>query len=445
MQRLLAWLIRHWALSAAALLIGCGALGYSLAAPAPPREIRIASGTDPDSAYTRAAEAYAARLEATGFRVRRVATQGSVENLAMLRAREVDVALVQGGIADPVRDAGLESLGAVFPEPVWAFVHAGHGITRLAELRGRRVAIGPEGSGTRVLALALLAANGIAPGDIDPVPLTGMAAAEALLGGAADGAILVSARTTGAIARLIAAAPAVALLDFDGRAEAYGVRLPFLTAVTFPRGGASIAEDRPDRALTLLAPVASVVMNEATHPQVVSLLVSIMQEVHRPRTLFAAEGAYPNALAQDLPMNADAERYYARGRTVLQSWLPFWVAVLVERLLVILLPVIGIALPLIRFGPAIYAWQMETRVWRHYETLRRIEAEAEQAAAPSDRAALRARLEELEGRVARLNLPLTYRRHVFALRRDIAYVRAQLAPGGDGPGPRDRAAAIEGR
>ena len=58
MQRLLAWLIRHWALSAAALLIGCGALGYSLAAPAPPREIRIASGTDPDSAYTRAAEAY---------------------------------------------------------------------------------------------------------------------------------------------------------------------------------------------------------------------------------------------------------------------------------------------------------------------------------------------------------------------------------------------------
>lgn len=78
MQRLLAWMIRHWMLSAAALLIGCGALGYSLAAPPPPREIGIAVGTVADSAYTQAAEAYAARLEVTGFRVRRVPSQGSV-------------------------------------------------------------------------------------------------------------------------------------------------------------------------------------------------------------------------------------------------------------------------------------------------------------------------------------------------------------------------------
>ena len=429
MQRLLAWMIRHWMLSAAALLIGCGALGYSLAAPAPPREIRIATGTVADSAYTQAAEAYAARLEATGFRVRRVATQGSVENIAMLRNRQVDVALVQGGIADSARDRGLESLGAVFPEPVWAFVRADHGVTRLSELRGRRVAIGPEGSGTRVLALAMLAANDVGPTDFDPLPITGTAAAQAVISGAADGAILVSARTTGAIGELLRAAPGVSLVDFAGRADAYAVRLPFLSSVQLPRGGISLAADTPDRPVTLLAPVASVVVHEQTHAQVVSLLVSIMQEVHRARTLFALEGAYPNTLAQDLPMNADAERYYARGRTVLQSWLPFWVAVLVERLLFILLPVIGIAVPLIRFGPALYAWQMETRVWRHYETLRRIESEAEQAEEGAARAALRDRLEALEGRVARLSLPVTYRRHVFALRRDIAYVRAQLAPG----------------
>jgi hypothetical protein len=336
---------------------------------------------------------------------------------------------VQGGIADRARDAGLESLGAVFPEPVWAFIRADQGASRLADLRGRRVAIGPEGSGTRELALAMLAANDIRPADFEPLPLTGNAAAEALAAGAADGAILVSARTAGAIGDLLRAAPAIGLVDFADWADAYMARLPYLATVLLPRGGVSLAEDRPARGATLLAPVASVVVHEDTHAQVVSLLVSIMQEVHRPRTLFAAEGAFPNTLAQDLPMNADAERYYARGRSVLQSWLPFWVAVTVERLLFILLPVIGIALPLIRFGPALYAWQMEKRVWRHYDTLRRIEAEAEGAAADEARTALRERLEALEGRVARLALPVTYRRHVFALRRDIAYVRAQLAPG----------------
>lgn len=435
MQRLLAWMISHWAVSASVLLIGCAALGYSLAAPPPPREIRIATGTVVDSAYTQAAEAYAARLEENGFRVRRVPTLRSVENIAMLRAREVDVALVQGGIADPARDAGLESLGAVFLEPVWAFLRADRGIARLADLRGRRIAVGPEGSGTRVLALALLAANDIAATDFDPLPVGGTAAAEAVISGAADGAILVSARTTGAIAQLLAARPAVALVDFAERADAYGVRLPFLATTRLPRGGVSIAADVPDRTVTMLAPVASVVMHEDTHAQVVSLLVSIMQEVHRGRTLFAPEGAFPNTLSQDLPMNADAERYYARGRTVLQSWLPFWVAVMVERLLFILLPVIGIAVPLIRFGPSIYAWQMETRVWRHYDTLRRIEAEADRTEDAAARAALRERLETLEGRVARLALPVTYRRHVFALRRDIAYVRAQLDPGRRIPRP----------
>jgi TRAP transporter TAXI family solute receptor len=435
MQRILHWLVRHWAFSATALLIACGALGYALAAPPPPREIRIATGTVPDSAYTLAAEAYAQRLAATGFRVRRIPTQGSVENLALLRDRRVDIAIVQGGIADPVRDAGLESLGAVFAEPVWAFARAELGIERLAELRGRRVAVGTEGSGTRVLALALLAANGIGPTDFEPQAMGGAAAAAALNAGSIDAAILVSATISGGVAALLRGGPAQRLLDFAELAEAYAVRLPFLSVVRLPRGGLSLAADQPARTHTLLAPVASVVVHEDIHPKVVSLVVGIMQEVHRARSLFATEGTFPNALAQDLPLNADAERYNLRGQTVLQRWLPFWVAVWVERLLFVLLPVLGLALPLIRFGPALYASQMEARVWRHYDTLRRIEAEAEHAADPAARAALREQLETLEGRVARVALPVSYRRHVFALRRDIAYVRAQLA--------QDRAAGIE--
>ena len=425
MQRLLAWTIRHWVLSAITLLVGCAVLGYSLAVSSPPREIRIAVGTQTDSAYTEAAESYAARLEATGFRVRRVPTKGSVENLDMLRARQVDVALVQGGIADRVRDAGLESLGAVFLEPAWVFARSDQQIAVLAALRGRRVAVGPEGSGTRALAFAMLAANDLRPGDVEALPLIGAAAAEALLGGTADAAIMVTARMAGAVGTLMAA-PGVSLIDFASLADAYEARLPFLNTVRLPEGALSLALNQPPRPVTLLAPVASVVVPEGTNPQVVSLLVGIMQEVHRPRTVFSAEGVFPNTRAQDLPMNAEAERYYARGRPVLQSWLPFWVAVTVERLLFILLPVVGIALPLIRFGPMLYTWQMERRVRRHYETLRLIEAQADDALDDAAQAALRERLEGLEGQVARLSLRVSFRRHVFALRRDIAYVRAKL-------------------
>jgi TRAP transporter TAXI family solute receptor len=440
MQRLSALILRHWALAAIVLLLGCAALGYSLAAPPLPKVVRIAVGGTADSAYTQVAEIYAARLEATGFQVRRVRTQGSVDNLALLRDRQVDVALVQGGIADRARDAGLESLGAVFYEPAWAFRRTDRDIERLADLRGRRVAIGPEGSGTRVLALSLLAANDLGPDDVETLPITGMAAAEALAEGQADAAILVSARLGGAVGQLMNT-PSVALRDFAAVADAYEAHLPFLATVRLPEGGISLARNRPPGPVTLLAPVASVVVHEDVHPQLVSLLVGIMQEVHRPRTVFSAEGVFPNNRAQDLPMNADAERYYAGGRSVLQSWLPFWVAVTVERLLVILLPVLGIALPLIRFGPTLYASQMEKRVWRHYETLRRIETQAEATHEPEARARLRERLEQLEAEVARLSLPVTFRRHLFALRRDIGYVRDQLAPGRDRYVPRPRAMA----
>ncbi len=439
MRRPFAWMIRHWALSASLMLVACAALGYSFAAPAPPREIRIAVSTAPGSTYGQAAEAYATRLAATGFHVIRRPTGGSLENLALLRAREVDVALVQGGIADPQRDAGLESLGAAFPEPAWVFLRTDRGHARLADLRGRRVAIGPPGSGTRAVALAMFAANDIAPVDIQPLPLAGQEAADALLSGAVDGAIMVSAGVTGWIDRLMRAGPEVALMDFTGSAQAYGARLPFLAPVKLPEGGLSIGADLPPQAVTLLAPVASVVMRADAHPKVVSLLVGIMREVQRPRTLFVAEGEFPNTRMQDLPMNADAERTYAHGRSTLQTWLPFWAAVWLEQALFILVPVLGMALPLTRFGPALYARQMRRRVWRHYDTLRAIELEAARTGDAAAWAALRDRLEILEERVARLAMPFTFRRYVYALRHDIAYVRAKLARGPAGaPAHTDR-------
>jgi TRAP transporter TAXI family solute receptor len=417
--------LRSWGL---VLLLTLGGLGVALhfVAPPPPRLVRIATGPTPDSAYAIAAEAYARALERVGFQVRRVTTQGSVENLAKLRANEVDFALVQGGVADPARDAGLESLGAVFFEPIWLFTRGGGGIERVTQVRGRRAAVGPEGSGTRALALALLAANGIAPEAVTLSPRTGIGAAEALIAGEVDAALFVAAAPGPGINRLMRA-PGIGLIDFSARAEAYAATLPYLTPVRLPLGGVSLSEDLPPQATTLLAPAASLIAREAVHPQLVALLVGILQETHRGRQMFAAEGRFPSPLNQDLPLNRDARRYYERGPTFLQSWLPFWVAVSVERLWVLLIPILGVALPLFRFAPMLYAWQMENRVYRHYTALRSIEAELEATEDPAARQALLAELDALERRVVKVGVPGAFRRHVYALRRDINDVRLRLA------------------
>ena len=408
---------------AVGLVLACLALGYSFLAPAPPRTLRIAVGPSLDSAYNLAAEAYALRLERVGFRIERRRTAGSVENLALLRAGRIDLALVQGGVAEEERDAGLESLGSVFLEPVWVFLREDSGITRTGGLRGKRIAVGPEGSGTRAMATALLNANEIDLSQVTALPMTGEEAARAMLAGEADAAILVAARPTAAIERLMRA-PGVLLLDFAARADAYGVQMPYVTSVLLPRGGISLADDIPPDRLTLIAPVASVVVHETLHPQIVSLMVGIMQEVHRGRSLFAPAGRFPNSESHDLPLNSDARRYYERGATLLQSWLPFWVAVSVERLWVLLLPVLGIALPLLRLGPVFYNWHWETKIWRHYDALRTIEAELSAASTEIERQRAFEALGDLHRRLTGLSVPAAYRRHIFALRRDVAYVRA---------------------
>jgi TRAP-type uncharacterized transport system substrate-binding protein len=416
--------LRTWGI-VAALVAGGLAVAWRFVAPAPPDVVRLATGPGPDSTCTRAAESYARGLRAQGFRVELGETNGSAENLALLAERAVDLALVQGGVARPPPEE-VRSLGAVFFEPAWVFVRRGEVPPRAQELRGRRVALGPPGSGTRALGLTMLAANGLEESEVEILPLTGLPAAEALLAGEADMALFVSAVPGQGISRLMRAPEQAELIDFGARASAYASALPFLSQVTLPHGGFSLPEDLPAEDITLMAPAAAVLTHDELHPQVASLVLRIMQDTHRQRQAFAPEGRFPNPWNQDVPLQRDAQRIYERGQGFLQSWLPFRVAVAVERLWVLLIPLVTLALPLIRFAPPLYTWQMESRIWRYYDSLRRIEGDFPTARDREARAALRMRLDALDQQVARLSVPASYARHLFALRRDIAHLRARV-------------------
>lgn len=422
--RILAF-FRTWVLGL--LLVAAGVwVAWHFVAPPPPDVIRIASGPE-GSVYREAASAYANALRREGLTVEVRPTDGAVENLALLRSRDVDLAPVQGGVVLPDRDQGLVSLGGIFSEPAWVFYRRAAGLRSLMQVQGRRVAVGPEGSGTRALAVALLAANEVNASSFTPLPLAGLAAAEALLAGEVDVAFFVSARPGPAISLLLRNADKAELANFATRAAAYAVRLPFLSPVVLPRGGFSLAEDLPREAITLMAAGAFVAAREDLSPALAALMVRTMQATHRRRQLFAPEGTFPTALNQELPLHPAARHAHERGPSFFQQYLPFQTAVLVERLWVLAIPLVTLFLPLLRFAPPVYAWQMRMRIWRWYDRLRRVERDA--AAMGEDlaaRAGVVARLDELEGQVSRIGVSAGYAALLYALRGDIDYVRRRL-------------------
>lgn len=413
-----------WVYALVALIVlGALAFAWRFVAPPPPTEVTVATAS-PGGAYHQSAERWARILAREGVTLRLRPTEGSIENLRLLSADPpaVDLALVQGGVGGVAAWPGLESLAAVFFEPLWVFVRDAEVDTRLAWLAGRRVAIGPEGSGTRALALALLAGNGVALEDATLLPLAGMEAAEALAEGTIDAAMFVSARPVAPIERLLRA-PGVTLLDFRLRADAYVAAFPYLTRVELPAGAVDLAGDLPSEGVVLVAPMAQVVAHAGIHPQIVSLLMEAFNEAHRGRQLFAPAGRFPSADPTDWPLNEDAARYLRHGQGFLKRYLPFWVAVWIERMWVLLIPLLTIAIPLSRLAPPLWRWQIDRKVYRWYRHVKRLEAALRAAGTEEERRKVVAELDALQDRVGRVRVPLTRAQPLYQLRAHIALVR----------------------
>src|SRR5919109_486565 len=144
-----------------ALIVAAGFfIAYQYVGAPPPRVIRIATGAE-NGAYHAFAQRYARLLADDGITLEAVSTAGTLDNLELLRRGEVSLGLVQGGCASEADRADLQSLGSLFLEAVWGFTPRTSPIRRLNELVGKRVAVGPIGSGTQLLAKQLLGANGV--------------------------------------------------------------------------------------------------------------------------------------------------------------------------------------------------------------------------------------------------------------------------------------------
>ena len=159
------------------------------------------------------------------------------------------------------------------------------------------------------------------------------------------------------------------------RADAYVALYPFLSKATLPRGVGDLAKDLPPADVTLFASKASLVVRKDLHPAIQYLLLSTAVQIHSGVGMFHRAGRFPAAEGIELPLSSEAVQFYKSGQPFLQHNLPFWMASLVGRLLVLLIPIVAVLYPMMRFLPALYGWLMRRKIARLYGELRFLEDE----------------------------------------------------------------------
>jgi len=127
-----------------------------------------------------------------------------------------------------------------------------------------------------------------------------------------------------------------------------------------------------------------------------------------------------------VPLSPDARHFYKSGAPFLHRYLPFWLAVLVERLLILLIPVFGLLVPALRLVPDLYYRAMERRVLALYKELKVLEADFDRLAPGASATVLMSRIEQLETRANRLRVPSKFTQSLYHLREHINFVRERV-------------------
>jgi TRAP transporter TAXI family solute receptor len=416
-----------------ALAIGV-AVANRFAGPLPPRALSISTGRQ-GGAYHDFALEYRTLLARDGFTLEIRPSAGSIETLERLARREVDAGFAQGGTAAGRDVTGLSSLGAVFLEPVWVFHRAALKVGTLADLRGRRVAVGEQGSGARELALQLLADIGVEAGNTTLLEVGGEDAATGLSAGSLDAAFFVMSARAPLVQRLVRE-PDLGLLH-ERRHLAYAGRYPYLTAVQLGEGMLDLSANIPSANIRLLAVAASLVVRNDLHPDHVRVLLRAAEQVHRGKGRFEEEVRLPAAMLAELPLHDDARRYFRDGPSWLERRLPFRIAGLVDRLVLILLPVMAI-LPVF-FGAVLPLLERRgrNRILSFYPRLRELEREADFLPGEAVEEEI-ARLLAIDHEVMEHHVADRFLCDLYHLRAHIALVLARLEA-------RRQALASEGR
>ncbi len=405
-------------------------LAYWLVDPAPPSRVTMSTGQE-NGAYEAFGKRYAAALAKFGITVSLQPSLGSHQNLHRLKEPDsrVDIAFVQSGSTEhaEAERTGLVSLGSLFTEPIWLFYRGRKELAELRQFKGLKINVGPDGTGVPGLFRNLLEVNGIDPKDLALGALENTPATVELLEGRID-ALVFSSAPDAVLIQMLLQTPGIRLFDF-AQAEAYTRRFPFLSHVVLPRGIVDLGRDMPPRDYRLIAPTATLVAREDLHPALIDLFVQSASQIHGGGGWFSRKNEFPNADYTEIPVSPVAQKFYKDGPPFLQRYLPFWLANFFERMWVLVVAFGALILPLSRIVPPLYVWKVRSRVYRWYGQLRAVEQSIEDVPAEKKLHVYPeqlARLNDIEERVNRISIPLSFAEELYGLRSHINFVRKRI-------------------
>jgi TRAP-type uncharacterized transport system substrate-binding protein len=395
--------------------------------PPPPKVIRISTGSA-TGAYTLYAKQYAQALQKHGVTLEVVNSAGSVENLQRLAdpKQKIDLAFVQGGVSTAAQHPRVEALASVAYEPIWCFYNkkrfdAAKPPTRLSDMAGHLLAIDAPGSGVHAAASQLLEMNKVPAQGALISSLGGMQAVEAVLAGTLDAAILVAAVDSPAVQKALS--EELGLMNFEN-ADAYVRLLPWVAKVTLPKGVAKLDKNLPREDITLIAATANLVGITDLHRAIMFLMLDVASTVHKKPAATNAQTEFPSERNLDYAQSEESKRFFKSGKPFLEEYLPFWLANLVERMLLTLVPVIAIGLPLLRMIPAFFSWRGHAQLVQLYDNV--IAVEHQSGSSADAKAQSLIRLRHIDEQVSGLRLGAEHHMNLYNLKSHIDLVKARL-------------------
>lgn len=393
---------------------------------APPNTITISSGP-PGSTFETNAFKYLGILRTNHVTLKIISSEGSEENLKRLDdpAFHVDVGFVQGGVTNGCEKSKLVSLGSISYEPLLIFYRGATSLGLISELKGKRLAIGPQGSGAHSTALTLFQLNGMETNGPNLLNLGAGEAAKALLAGSVDAVFLMGDSASPEIMRQLARAPGIELFSFS-QADGYTRKISYLNKLEIPMGAFDFGRNIPSNEVHLIGPTVELLARPNLHPALVDLLLDAARQVHGVPKLLQRKGEFPAPLEHDYPISVEAARFYKSGKTFLYSRLPFWLASLVNRIAVAFVPLVLVLLPVLRLIPAAYKWRIRLLLYRRYRGLMAVERELLVKMNTKKREELIDRLDHIENSLNKMKVPASFGDQFYGLRGHIGFVRNRL-------------------
>lgn len=415
----LAWMLGIFAIVSLALF-----LFFNSAAPT---TLTITSGEE-GSIFQKNALKYKAILAREGVKLTILPSNGSIDNLNKLADKhvKVDIGFVQSGVVGNVKVDKLMSLGSVAYQPMMIF-YRGESKSLIADFAGERLNIGEPGSGTRSLALNLLKENGILPGGrTQLIEKPSLNPVDDLLQNKIDAIFVMGDSVSLQLIKDLVKTPGINIFNFN-QADGYTRRIKYLHKLVLPEGSIDLGKNIPVNDLNLIAPSVELIARDTLHPALSDLLLDVANEVHGSASLFVKSGEFPNLNTQEYRISPDATRYYKSGKSFLYRDFPFWMASFINRILVVLVPLLLILIPAVKLAPSIYRWKIQLSIYPFYKALLELEKDAFGSTLDvNKRQEIMSHLDELEAKLSKIKIPAAFADMFYGLRGHINFVRTRL-------------------